>query len=131
MTFKSIDLFGQLALAIIFGTTNWSSFPVSSCIPSFAIMAFVVLQITSLIVHAGLKKRPWKEIRLRKAHLIGTGVVLMIMLYGLVKPTVGGHDFSGLDLIVQALIPAAAVALFYIFISFLEWMKMKKQDIIK
>lgn len=126
MTFKSIDLFGQLLLAIIFGTTNWSSFPVEPWIPSIAIMAFIALQITSLIVHAGLKNKPWKEISLRKAHLIGTGVVLLIMLYGLIKPTAGGHDFSGLELIIQALVPAAAVALFYIFICFVEWMKLKK-----
>ena len=125
MTFKNIDLFGQLAFAIIFGIFNWSS--VAEEIPAIAILAFAGLQITSLIVHAGLRNKPWKEIRLRKIHLIGTGIVILIMLFGLFKPPEDKYDFSGLGIIIYALIPAAAVALFYTVITFLEWKKMKKQ----
>ncbi len=125
MVLKSADLFAQLALAITFGIGY--IIPEMEVISGFSLLAYAVLQIISLVVHAVIRKKHWKEIRLRKIHLIGIGTVLLIMLFGLFKPAEDKYDFSGLQIIVYALGPAAAVALFYTVITYLEWRKMKKQ----
>jgi hypothetical protein len=135
MNIKSIDLFLQVLFATLFGVTNYSDvFALSGWVPSISILAFVLLQIISLFAHIRLKEKPWKESLLRKIHLIGVGVVLLIMFLGLIKPPEDKYDMSGLGIIVYALIPAGILAVFYIVITFLEWRNIrnlqKKKDFI-
>lgn len=121
-TYKNFDLFGQLIL-IVTGVAGYL-FDESGAMASISIIAFAVLQIVSLIVHAGQRRVAWKS-PLRKIHLIGVVLVIMVMIYGFIKPGEDKYDFSGLKIIIRALIPAAAVALFYTMITFLEWKKLK------
>ena len=126
MLFKSIDFFLQLILimTIITGYIN----PEAEDIAGIGLLAFAGLQIISLLVHALLTRISWKEYRLRKIHLICTGIVILIMLFGLFRPSEDKYDMSGLAIVIYALIPAAATALFYTLITFLEWKKMKKSN---
>ena len=119
-TYKSFDLFTQfiLLLTVCIGCALQYG-----ALTSISLIAFAILQIISLIVHIGYGIQSWKESLLRKIYLVAVGVVLLIMIYGLVKPPVDKYDMSGLGIIIYALIPAALVALFYTVITFLEWKK--------
>ena len=121
-TYKNFDLFSQLLLllAVVIGYIIQDD-----AITSISLIAFAILQITSQVIHLIHGKQPWKESLLRKIHLIGVAVVLVIMIYGLVKPPEDKYDMSGLGIIIYALIPAGLVSLFYTVITFLEWRKIK------
>jgi len=122
--YKTFDFYSQsilLCSALLGGLDKGGG------VTSISIIAFAVLQIVSLLVHFTVGKQPWKETLLRKIHLAGTGVVILIMIYGLAKPAEDKYDMSGLGIIVYALIPAAFVAFFYTVITFLEWKKLKNR----
>ncbi len=122
--YKGFDLFSQLLLLVVILTgICFQEGPVTS----ISLILFAVLQIISLFVHLAYGKQDWKESLLRKIHLIGTGIVLLTMIYGLVKPHKDKYDMSGLDVIVYALVPAAVVAFFYTVITFLERKKVQKR----
>ena len=123
--YKNFDFFSQVVLVL---AALGGYFDKGGGVTSVSIIAFAVLQIISLIVHLVYGKQSWKESSLRKIHLIGTGVVILIMIYGLAKPAEDKYDMSGLGIIIYALIPAALVALFYTFITFLEWKKLKNRS---
>ncbi|MGB3006078.1 MAG: hypothetical protein WBC06_06200, partial [Chitinophagaceae bacterium] len=118
MNFKSTELFLQVFLALLFSISNYiavSTFP--DWVPGISIIAFALVQIISLIAHTNIKMVTWKETRLRRIHLIGVGIVLLIMFFGLSKPAEDKYDMSGLGIIIYALIPAAGLAVFYIVIT--------------
>jgi apolipoprotein N-acyltransferase len=123
-SYKTFDFFSQVVLIL---SALLGGFDKGGGVTSVSIIAFAVLQIVSLLVHLGAGKQPWKESLLRKIHLVGTVVVILIMIYGLSKPTEDKYDMSGLGIIFYALVPAALVALFYTVITFLEWKKLKNR----
>jgi len=123
--YKSFDFFSLVVLIL---AASGGYFDKGGGVTSVSIIAFAILQIISLLVHFVYGKQHWKESLLRKIHLIGAGVVLLIMIYGLAKPVKDKYDMSGLGIIIYALIPAALMALFYTVITFLEWKKLKNRS---
>jgi ABC-type transport system involved in cytochrome c biogenesis permease subunit len=123
--YKTFDWYSQLLVLIVILVTL--PFSATAGIGSVSLLIFAGLHIISLLVHTGVKKQTAWRSPLRKYHLIGVLVVLAIMIYGMIKPTEDKYDNSGLGVIIFALIPAAAVALFYTVITFLEYRKIKQQ----
>jgi apolipoprotein N-acyltransferase len=122
--YKTFDFYSQTILIV---SALLGGFDKGGGVTSVSIIAFAVLQIVSLLVHFSVGKQPWKESLLRKIHLVATSVVMLIMIYGMAKPSQDKYDMSGLGIIFYALIPAALVALFYTVITFLEWKKLKNR----
>lgn len=120
--YKTFDLFGQLAaiLAIITGLIADES----GALSSIGLLVLAGLQLISLLVNGLYGPAGWKS-PLRRWHLVGTALVLAVMIYGMVKPAEDKYDMSGLGIIIQSLVPAALVALFYTIITGLEWKKMR------
>lgn len=122
--YKPFDFFAQLALvlAILAGFL----FDHSGGLASISLIGLALLQIISLFIHAGLGPRQWKS-RMRRYHLLGTGIVTGIMIYGLLKPPEDKYDYSGLGIIANALVPAGIMALFYTVITGIEWFRFRRQ----
>lgn len=120
--YKTFDLFGQLAaiLSILTGLIADES----GAMTSIGLMVLAGLQLISLLVNGFYGPAGWKS-PLRRWHLAGTALVLAVMIYGMVKPAEDKYDMSGLGIIIQSLIPAAVMALFYTIITGLEWKKMR------
>lgn len=120
--YKTFDFFGQLAaiLAILTGLIADES----GALTSIGLMVLAGLQLISLLVNGFYGPAGWKS-PLRRWHLIGTGLVLAIMIYGMVKPAEDKYDMSGLGIMIQSLVPAAIMALLYTLITGLEWKKMR------
>ncbi|HRG81884.1 MAG TPA: hypothetical protein PLO99_05165 [Chitinophagaceae bacterium] len=120
--YKTFDFFGQLAaiLAILTGLIADES----GALASIGLMVLAGLQLISLLVNGFYGPAGWKS-PLRRWHLIGTGLVLAIMIYGMVKPAEDKYDMSGLGIMIQSLVPAAIMALLYTLITGLEWKKMR------
>lgn len=120
--YKTFDLFGQLAaiLSILTGLIADES----GAMTSIGLMVLAGLQLISLLVNGFYGPAGWKS-PLRRWHLAGTALVLAVMIYGMVKPAEDKYDMSGLGIIIQSLIPAAFMALFYTIITGLEWKKMR------
>ncbi len=121
--YKTFDLFGQLAaiLAILMGLIAADE---RGAVISIGLLVLAGLQLISLLVTGFFGPAGWKS-PLRRWHLIGTGLVLAVMIYGMVKPAEDKYDMSGLGIIIQSLVPAALVALFYTVITGMEWKKMR------
>lgn len=124
MLYKSLDLFLQITLILV--VIGGYIFSESSATSTIGLLAFAGLQIISILVHFGETGISWKMISLRRIHLIITGLVILVMLYGLARPSEDKYDMSGLGVVIYALIPAIATALFYTVITFIEWKKIKK-----
>lgn len=124
--YKRFDFISQFLLILIIIPACF--FDNEGAITSVSIISIGILQIISLLAHAVMGKQGWKENTLRKIHLIATGVVILIMLYGFFKPAKYNNDLSGLGIIVYALIPGAVVALFYTYLTFVEWKKFKRRN---
>ena len=120
--YKTFDAFSQL-VAIL--TALLGLFDNSGGVTSISLIAFALLQIVSLLVNAVYGLASWKS-GLRRIHIIATVIVIGIMVYGLAKPAEDKYDYSGLGILLNALVPAAAVALFYTVITFIEWKKIRK-----
>ncbi|MBK6829079.1 MAG: hypothetical protein IPG86_20460 [Chitinophagaceae bacterium] len=120
--YKTFDFFGQLAaiLAILMGLIAADE---RGAVISIGLLVLAGLQLISLLVNGLYGPAGWKS-PLRRWHLIGTGLVLVIMIYGMVKPGEDKYDMSGLGIIIQSLVPAAIMALLYTLITGLEWKKM-------
>ena len=120
--YKTFDFFCQLAaiLAILTGLIADES----GALASIGLMVLAGLQLISLLVNGFYGPAGWKS-PLRRWHLIGTGLVLAIMIYGMVKPAEDKYDMSGLGIMIQSLVPAAIMALLYTLITGLEWKKMR------
>lgn len=123
LTFKSIDLFSQLAF--ILAAVTGPLLDQRGAVLSISLLAVAIIQIISLIIHASIGKTAWKS-PLRKWHLAATALVILVMVYGLFKPGEDKYDFSGLAILIKALIPAAFVAAFYTVITWLEWKKIRQ-----
>jgi hypothetical protein len=122
--YKTFDLFSQLVLILIMLISL--PFDAAGAVTSISLLSFAGVQIISLIIHGiSWKNERWRS-PLRKFHTIGTLIVLAIMIAALLMPTEDKYDMSGLGVIIYALIPAAAMALFYTLITYLEWKKIKR-----
>jgi hypothetical protein len=118
LRYKTIDFWGQV-LAIL-GALAGYFLDQSGALLSISLITLALLQLVSLLVHATAGFLPWKS-KLRKWHTVATILVLLVMVYGMLKPGEDKYDFSGLGIMIRALVPAAIVALFYTLISGMEW----------
>ena len=124
--YKSFDFFAQLALG--FAILAGFLFDPGGGLASVSLIGLALLQIISLFIHAGLGPRHWKS-ALRRYHLLGTGIVIGIMIYGLLKPAEDKYDYSGLGIIAYALVPAGIMAFFYTVITGIEWYRIRRQTV--
>jgi hypothetical protein len=103
--YKTFDLFSQLVLILIVLVSL--PFASNDAVLFAALLSFAGVQIISLIIHGvNWENESWRS-PLRKFHTIGTVVALVLIIFGLG-------------------IPAAAMALFYTLITYLEWKKSKQ-----
>ena len=122
--YKTFDLFSQLLLIV--AALVSLPFDSAAAITSISLLSFAGIQILSLIIHAvSWKNENWRS-PLRKIHGIGTLIISLIMIAGLLKPGEDKYDMTGLGIIFYALIPAAAVALLYTYITYSEWKKIRQ-----
>lgn len=128
MSFKNLDLFGQVTLILLFIIGRLING--ADQLAAIALLSFALLQIISLITHAVIGKKSWKEAFLRKIHIIGTVIVILIMLAGMMQKPEDKYDMSGLSTVIFALIPAILLALFYTVITYLEWRRIKVQKLV-
>jgi Na+/proline symporter len=124
--YKTFDFFSQLLLIV--AVLVCLPFDSAAAVTSISLLSFAGIQILSLIIHAvSWKNENWRS-PLRKIHGIGTLVVLVVMIAGLLTPGEDKYDMSGLGIIFYALIPAAAIALLYTYIIYMELKKMKRSN---
>ena len=121
--YKTIDFGGQVLCIVCAGCGYWLDD--SGGVLSISLLALIIFQLLSLLLHARLGDRRWKS-PFRKWHTLATIGVLLVMIYGLFKPAEDKYDFSGLGIIVRALVPAAVVALFYTIICGIEWQTLRR-----
>lgn len=123
--YKVIDFRGQV-LCII-GSCCGYCLDASGGLLSISLIALIVFQLVSLAVHGRAGSQPWKS-PLRKWHALASIAVLLVILYGLFKPGEDKYDFSGLGIMVKAMVPAAVVALFYTIICGIEWRTLRRSQ---
>ena len=124
--YKTFDLFSQMALVLILIAGYLSG--AESMSPFSFIIGLGLLQVISLVVHFSKGTVVWKASRLRKWHLITTGLVFLLILVAFVQDAFRSgdkYDMAGLGTMIWAGVLALAVMLFYTAITWLEWWRMR------
>ena len=131
-SFKSLDLFIQILLLALMLVAYFVNDP-EKLSPIIIVLAFAGVQIISILVNLGAGPRPWKKKSLRKFHLIGTTLVIVLIVVAFIqdssRATDGREDkyaMPGLGTMLFATIMAILLAIFYTVITWVEWVKMKK-----
>lgn len=131
-TFKSIDFFAQIGLLsmtlLAFIIDDYETLS-----PMPFIFGIAIVQIISLITHSIAGHQVWKKKTLRKVHIIGTALVLLLIIIALIQDSSGRsgdkddkYSMPGLETLIYATIPALLLCLFYIVITAIEWNNCKK-----
>lgn len=101
--------------------------------PGILIIFLGVWQVISILVNLAAGLQPWKKAALRKYHLIGTAGVLLLLFISLLQDSAARngdkddkYSMAGLGTVLIAMIPAALLALFYVWITYAEWRKTKQ-----
>ncbi len=131
---KSADFFLQiafataLAFALIISDTNTIK-------PMLFLLGFALVQLISIIAHAAAGAKSWKLPKWRKIHHIGMLLVFALLFIALLQGSgnrSGDKDdkysMEGLGTVLIAVIPAIALALFYLIITWKEWLNIKKEN---
>ena len=132
-TFKAIDsglqivLLTIIAIGLIIGNTDTLN-------PMIFILVFAVIQFISILVNMAAGKQYWKKTSWRKYHLIGTGLVILLLFVAVLQDSfrnTGDKDdkysMPGLETAVYATIPAILLSLFYVVITLAEWKNLNKK----
>jgi hypothetical protein len=130
--FKSIDFFIQAGLLLLTAIALILNDP-GSLNPAALILIFAGWQILSILVNLAAGEQTWKIKALRKYHLLGIAAVIVLLIIATVQSSAARtgdkddkYSMAGLGTVIVAAIPAILVSLFYVFITFLEWRKIKK-----
>jgi len=130
-SFKLIDFFLQIILITI-SIVSMVAGNAETLSPGFFIIALGLLQIISLLVNAAAGPQTWKKAGWRKLHLIGTGLVILLIIIALTQSSASRtgdkddkYSMAGLETMIYALVPAILLCLFYTAITYLEWKRIK------
>ena len=131
--YKSIDLFLQLIVVLIVLSGLVLNDPESISPVSYYILLGLI-QLVSLLIHFAAGSQPWKKVKLRKIHLIGTVIVIALVVFAFMQDSFGGssgdkedkYNMPGLVTLAYTMIPVTLLMVFYTVISWLEWRTMKK-----
>lgn len=136
-TFKMIESCFQigllilLGLGLVIGNTDQLN-------PMLFILLFGLTQLISLLVNKAAGKQVWKKTTWRKYHLIGTGLVVLLLVVALLQDSTrntGDKDdkyvMPGLETAIWATIPAILLSLFYVVITIAEWRKLNEKKDLK
>jgi hypothetical protein len=131
---KSADFFLQiafattLAIALIISDTNTIN-------PMLFLLGFALVQLISIIAHSAAGAKSWKMPKWRKIHHIGMLLVFALLFIALLQGSgsrSGDKDdkysMEGLGTVLIAVIPAIALASFYLIITWKEWLNIKKEN---
>ena len=131
--FKTIDICLQIALLVLIGI-GLASENIEQLNPMVFILAFALTQIISILVNKAAGKQYWKKTTWRKYHLIGTGLVLLLLLVAFLQESsrnTGDKDdkyaMPGLETAIYATIPAILLCLFYVVITLAEWRNLNEK----
>ena len=130
-SFKSIDFFLQVVLIVV-SIISMLVGDAETMSPGLFLVALGLLQIISLLVNAAAGIQSWKMTTWRKWHLVGIGLVLLLIIVALSQSSASHtgdkddkYSMAGLQTIIYATIPAILLSLFYTLITYMEWKKMK------
>ncbi len=132
-TYKTIDSCLQIALLVLTGIGLIADNTLQLN-PMVFILLFALTQIISILVNMAAGKQFWKKTTWRKYHLIGTGLVLLLIVVAFLQDSsrhTGDKDdkygMPGLLTMVYATIPAILLSLFYVVITLAEWKNLSKK----
>ncbi len=136
-TFKTIESCLQIGLLILVGL-GLSFDNTDQLNPMLFILLFGLTQLISLLVNKAAGKQVWKKTTWRKYHLIGTGLVLLLLVVAFLQDSsrnTGDKDdkytMPGLVTAIWATIPAILLCLFYVVITIAEWRKLNEKKDVK
>jgi hypothetical protein len=131
---KLADLFLQIgfavaiALALIISDANTIN-------PMLFLFGFALVQLISIIAHSAAGAKSWKMVKWRKIHHIGMLLVFVLLFIALLQGSGGRsgdkddkYSMEGLGTALIAVIPAIALAAFYLIITWKEWLNIKKEN---
>ncbi len=131
--FKTFDICLQISLLVIIAVAAITGNP-DKLNPMIFVLAFALMQIISLLVNMAAGKQYWKKATWRKYHLIGTGLVFLLILVALLQDYSGRtgdkddkYSMPGLATILYTMIPIL-LSLFYVVITWTEWKKLKEKN---
>ena len=132
--YKTAGLFAQLALP--FAALLSFLFSNNGSWASGFLITFAIVQLISILVNLLKGRQLWKS-GLRKYHIAGTALVLIIILIAIIPGSLyrqydkdDKYNMQGLNIILFATIPAILLSLLYIFITWIEWKRIKHKVLI-
>lgn len=132
-TFKTIESCLQIGLLILAGL-GLAFDNTDQLNPMLFIFLFGLTQLISLLVNKAAGKQVWKKTAWRKYHLIGTGLVVLLLIVAFLQDSsrnTGDKDdkyaMPGLETAIWATIPAILLCLFYVIITIAEWKNLSKK----
>lgn len=132
--FKAIDFLAQAALLLLTGTAFLLNDD-NALNPGVLLLIFAGWQLMSLLIHLFAGPRPWKMKAWRKYHLLGIGLVLLMLVIAVIQSDAARtgdkddkYSMAGLGTAIFAVIPAILVSLFYVIITFREWQRTKTNN---
>ncbi|MBL7746876.1 MAG: hypothetical protein JNM19_05575 [Chitinophagaceae bacterium] len=130
-SFKLIDFFLQIILILI-SIVSMIAGNAETLNPGLFILTLGLFQIISLLVNVAVGPQTWKKAAWRKLHLIGIGLVILLIIIALTQSSAARtgdkddkYSMAGLETMIYALIPAILLCLFYTVITYVEWKKIK------
>ena len=130
-SFKSIDFFLQVVLIVV-SIISMLIGDAETMSPGLFLVTLGLVQIISLLVNAAAGIQAWKMTTWRKWHLVGIGLVLLLIIVALSQSSASRtgdkddkYSMAGLETMIYATIPAILLSLFYTVITYMEWKKMK------
>jgi len=91
-----------------------------------------------MVLHFFTGLQTWKKTTWRKYHVIGVGVVAILLVVAVFQDSAGrsgGTDdkygMPGLPTLIWATIPAILTSFFYIIITWQEWMNIKQRNLVR
>ncbi len=131
--YKSVDFYLQVIALIMIGLSIIINQP-AKINPMVFILLFALLQIISILLHSFTGLQTWKKSSWRRYHLIGTGIVLILLAIAFIQDAGGRsqdkddkYGMPGLEMLIWATIPAIVLSLFYIIITWQEWRNIKQR----
>jgi len=131
--YKPIDLFLQVfIMLVILAGIIFSSNETLSPISFFISLGLV--QLISLLIHFAAGPQSWKQNKLRKIHLVGTLIVIVLVIFAFLQDSFASNSgdrddkyaMPGLATLIYTMIPVILLMLFYVIITWVEWRSMKK-----
>jgi membrane protein implicated in regulation of membrane protease activity len=126
--FLQISLLALLVIALLISNAETIN-------PMFFLLGFAIVQLISIIAHAAAGTKSWKMAKWRKIHHIGMLLVFALLFIALLQGSGGRsgdkddkYSMEGLGTVLFAVVPAVALAAFYLIITWKEWLNSRKRN---